>query len=79
MGLCLIKHMVTIWLNQYRVEVRRLSYIRVGKLWSRGRTNSPKISEREFDNFYQQGGMTLVLLKAMLELPGHEDSFLALY
>lgn len=70
--------MVTIWLNQYRLEVKRLSYIRVGKLWSRGRANSPKISERVLDNFYRQGGMTLVHLIAMLELPGHEDFFLAL-
>lgn len=60
------------YLNQYRVEVKTLLYIRVGKLWSRGRANSPKISERELDNFYQQGGTTLVLLIAMLELPGHE-------
>lgn len=70
--------MVTISLNQYRVEVKKLSYIRVGKLWNRGRANSPKFSERELDNFYQQGGMTLVLLIAMLELFGHEDSSLAL-
>lgn len=56
------------------MEVKTFLYIRVGKLWSRGRANNQKISERELDNFYQQGGTTLVLLIAMLELPGHEDS-----
>lgn len=53
-------------MNTYRLEViKRFSYIRAGKPWSRGRANSPKIFESELDKFYQQGGMTWVLLIAM--------------
>lgn len=66
-------------MNKYRLEViKRFSSIRAGKLWSRGRANSPKNFESELDKTYQQGDMTWVLLLAMSKLPGHEDSSLAL-
>jgi len=45
--------------NKYGLEViKRLSYIRAGKLWSRGRANSPKNFESELGKLYQQSGMT---------------------
>lgn len=66
-------------MNKYRLEViKRLSYLRAGKLRSRGRANSPNIFERELDKFYRQGDMMCVLLIAMSELLGHGDSSLAL-
>lgn len=72
-------HAYYLAINKCGLEaIRRLSYLRAGKLWSRGKANSPKNFERELDKFYQQSGMTWVLLIAKSELPGHEDCFLAL-
>lgn len=78
-GLCSVQYSYSLTMNKYGLEVtKRHSYIRAGKLWSRGRANSPKNYERALGKFCQQGGILWVLLIAMSELPGHEDSFLAL-